>query len=199
MKPEPIIAMVLLLCLGLWLVLQPTLNRTRYDLDIRIGSIELLLERHYDYSSDRTMYTVVGPSDFEGEMFWAEDLDGFLEAQIAEWQERPRFARLLLGFFNVSAWSSFGWVAVGLLGQAAFFGRMLIQWIVSERSRVSTVPPFFWWLSLLGGVTLFTYFVWRKDVVGVLGQSTGIVIYARNLRLISKQRRHTGPTGENIA
>jgi lipid-A-disaccharide synthase-like uncharacterized protein len=41
----------------------------------------------------------------------------------------------------------------------------------------------------VGGVFLFTYFVWRQDFVGVLGQSTGIVIYARNLRLISKQRR----------
>ncbi|MAY73785.1 MAG: hypothetical protein CMJ31_03500 [Phycisphaerae bacterium] len=81
------------------------------------------------------------------------------------------------------------WVAVGLLGQAAFFGRMLAQWIMSEKRGESIVPEAFWWLSLIGGVSLFTYFVWRVDIVGVLGQSTGIVIYARNLRLIRKQRR----------
>lgn len=188
MKPEPVIAMVLLLLLGMWLVLQPTLNRSDYDLDIRVGSTEFLLDRHYHYSSDLTTYTVVSPHEFAGTEFAPADLDGFLEARIAEWESRPALARLLLGFFNVTSWAQFGWVAVGLLGQAAFFGRMLIQWVVSERSRISTVPPLFWWLSLLGGATLFVYFVWRKDVVGVLGQSTGIVVYARNLRLIRKQR-----------
>ncbi|MEL7472603.1 MAG: lipid-A-disaccharide synthase N-terminal domain-containing protein, partial [Planctomycetota bacterium] len=63
------------------------------------------------------------------------------------------------------------------------------QWVVSEKKRQSVVPEAFWWLSLVGGAALFTYFVWRRDIVGVLGQSTGVVIYARNLRLIHKQRR----------
>jgi lipid-A-disaccharide synthase-like uncharacterized protein len=66
---------------------------------------------------------------------------------------------------------------------------MLIQWVISEKQRASVIPPLFWWLSFFGGVALFSYFVWRKDVVGVLGQSTGVVIYARNLRLIHKQNR----------
>ncbi|HED53797.1 MAG TPA: hypothetical protein ENJ00_06310 [Phycisphaerales bacterium] len=93
-----------------------------------------------------------------------------------------------MGFFNISSWTNFGWVAVGLLGQCAFFGRMFVQWIVSEKSRKSQVPEIFWWFSLVGGAMLFLYFVWRVDVVGVLGQSTGVVIYARNLRLIHKER-----------
>jgi lipid-A-disaccharide synthase-like uncharacterized protein len=49
------------------------------------------------------------------------------------------------------------------------------------------VPEIFWWFSFAGGLFLFVYFVWRKDIVGVLGQATGVVIYARNLRLIYKQ------------
>ena len=65
---------------------------------------------------------------------------------------------------------------------------MAVQWVASEREKRSVVPRAFWVLSLLGGILLFTYFAWRKDIVGVLGQSTGIVIYARNLRLISKER-----------
>lgn len=185
MKPEPLIAMGLLLLLGMWLVLQPALKRTHYDLDIRVGSTEFLLER----LPGEPGYRVIAPPRFAGVEMPARELDAFLEARIAEWESRPALARLLLGFFNVTSWAQFGWVVLGLLGQAAFFGRMLVQWVVSERSRVSTVPPVFWWLSLLGGVTLFVYFVWRRDVVGVLGQSTGIVIYARNLRLISKQQR----------
>jgi lipid-A-disaccharide synthase-like uncharacterized protein len=81
------------------------------------------------------------------------------------------------------------WVAVGFAGQMAFFGRMMIQWLVSEKQRKSVIPPLFWWLSLVGGVALFAYFAWRQDAVGVLGQTSGVVIYARNIRLIRKQRR----------
>lgn len=36
---------------------------------------------------------------------------------------------------------------------------------------------------------LFAYFAWRRDIIGILGQTTGIVIYARNLRLITKEAR----------
>jgi lipid-A-disaccharide synthase-like uncharacterized protein len=90
---------------------------------------------------------------------------------------------------NITSWTSLLWAGLGLAGQAAFFGRMLIQWVVSEKEKASIVPPMFWWLSLAGGVLLFTYFVWRQDFVGVLGQSTGVVIYARNIKLIMKQRK----------
>ncbi|TVQ81254.1 MAG: lipid A biosynthesis protein [Phycisphaeraceae bacterium] len=91
--------------------------------------------------------------------------------------------------FNITTWGSLVWIGVGLGGQIAFFGRMAIQWVISERERRSVVPPLFWYLSLVGGIALFLYFAWRQDVVGVLGQTTGVVIYARNIRLIAKQRR----------
>ena len=46
---------------------------------------------------------------------------------------------------------------------------------------------------------LFTYFVWRQDFVGVLGQSTGVVIYARNIRLMYKQKRRARRDAERAA
>ncbi|MBL0920631.1 MAG: lipid-A-disaccharide synthase N-terminal domain-containing protein [Phycisphaerales bacterium] len=95
----------------------------------------------------------------------------------------------LLRAFNITSWGNLAWIALGLGGQMAFFGRMFVQWVASERERRSVVPAAFWWLSLIGGLALFSYFIWRRDVVGVLGQSTGVVIYARNLRLIAKARR----------
>jgi len=82
-----------------------------------------------------------------------------------------------------------GWLAAGLGGNAVFASRFLIQWIVSEKERRSVIPDIFWWISLIGAVCLFAYFAWRRDIVGVLGQSSGVVIYARNLRLIHKQKR----------
>ena len=35
---------------------------------------------------------------------------------------------------------------------------------------------------------LLIYFVWRRDIVGVLGQSAGWLIYIRNLWLIYRGR-----------
>ena len=77
---------------------------------------------------------------------------------------------------------------IGLLGQALFTGRMLVQWMVSERKGRSTVPVAFWWLSLMGASMLLAYFIWRKDIVGILGQSLGWFIYLRNLSLIYGRR-----------
>lgn len=87
-------------------------------------------------------------------------------------------------FLNITSPIGFAWVGLGLLGQVLFAGRMLVQWLASERRRRSVVPVAFWWMSLGGATLLIVYFVWRKDAVGVLGQATGWVIYLRNLRLI---------------
>jgi len=184
-KPGPIIAMVALIFVGMWLVLQPTLRRERYDYLVQVGSVKLLV----DEMEDGRYRFVEPPMLAERGPMSAEQFGRAIREQWDAWLARPPFERTLLGFFNISSWSNFAWVAVGLAGQIAFFGRMFVQWIVSEQSRRSQVPELFWWLSLIGGVCLFTYFVWRVDIVGVLGQSTGVVIYARNLRLIHKERK----------
>ena len=73
------------------------------------------------------------------------------------------------------------WYAVGFVGQAFFFSRFLVQWLASEKEGRSVIPLSFWYLSILGGTTLFVYAVHVGDPVFVLGQSTGAVIYLRNL------------------
>lgn len=86
------------------------------------------------------------------------------------------------------------WYAVGFAGQALFFSRFFVQWLASERRRESHVPNAFWFLSIGGGLTLLAYAIWRRDPVFILGQSTGILIYSRNLWFIygPKGRRKTG-------
>lgn len=188
MKPGPIIAMIILVFLGMWLVLQPALARSDHDLDVRVGAVEIMLKRVE--VDGRPAYEIVSPSSLKtAQPIPTDQLDNFLSTQRESWMARPAFERHLLGFFNISSWGTFGWVLIGLIGQCAFFGRMFVQWIISERSRVSTVPEIFWWFSFVGGICLFTYFVWRVDIVGVMGQSTGIVIYARNLKLIHKEKK----------
>lgn len=85
-------------------------------------------------------------------------------------------------------WKEVLWIAVGLLGQGCFTARFLVQWIVSERERRSVIPLGFWYLSLAGGMILLSYAIYRRDPVFILGQSTGVFVYSRNLVLIARQR-----------
>lgn len=80
------------------------------------------------------------------------------------------------------------WIGVGLVGQSLFSARFLVQWIASERTRRSHIPVAFWYLSIAGGLTLLTYAIYRADPVFILGQGSGVFIYARNLYLIRAER-----------
>jgi len=99
----------------------------------------------------------------------------------------------LLRVLHISSYVMLPWVVLGLLGQMMFFLRLTVQWIASERKRDSVVPTIYWWFSLGGGVMLLVYFVWRQDIVGVLGQSTGAFVYARNLWLIAHRTNNGLP------
>ena len=78
------------------------------------------------------------------------------------------------------------WLVIGLVGQTAFFLRFLFQWIISEKKGESTIPIAFWYLSLAGGIILFFYSIHKKDPVFIIGQSSGILVYIRNLVLIRR-------------
>jgi len=90
-------------------------------------------------------------------------------------------------------WSvSPGWFVLGLVGQATFFSRFVVQWVASERAGHSYVPLAFWWLSLAGSMLLLGYAIHRKDPVFVLGQAFGWLVYARNLVLIRRGKLAPG-------
>ena len=81
------------------------------------------------------------------------------------------------------------WLTVGFTGQLLFFMRFLVQWIYSERLGRSVIPIAFWYFSLLGGCTLFSYAIYRMDPVFIAGQSVGVLVYTRNLVLINAERK----------
>ena len=85
------------------------------------------------------------------------------------------------------------WIGIGFLGQFLFMMRFLWQWIQSERQRRSIIPIAFWYFSLAGGMTLFAYAVHRRDPVFITGQSLGLLVYARNLLLIGREKRASAP------
>ncbi len=75
------------------------------------------------------------------------------------------------------------WVAIGLVGEAQFGARFLLQWIVSERAKQSIVPRTFWVLSVTAGITMLSYAIYRVDPVFVVGEAFGLLVFVRNLRL----------------
>jgi lipid-A-disaccharide synthase-like uncharacterized protein len=87
--------------------------------------------------------------------------------------------------------SALDWLAIGLAGQSLFVLRWFIQWVASEKARRLVVPELFWYASLVGGLMVMAYGLYKPDPVIVLGQF-GVIIYARNVYFIWRQRR-TGP------
>jgi lipid-A-disaccharide synthase-like uncharacterized protein len=87
------------------------------------------------------------------------------------------------------------WLAVGFVGQALFASRFVVQWLVSEREKRSTIPTAFWYLSISGGLTLLTYAIYIKEPVFIVGQSFGLLVYLRNIYFLSKERRRQAAQG----
>ncbi|MDF9619184.1 lipid-A-disaccharide synthase N-terminal domain-containing protein [Pseudomonas entomophila] len=80
------------------------------------------------------------------------------------------------------------WLIIGFAGQAVFTGRFVLQWLYSEFKRRSVIPVGFWYLSMLGSALLLVYAIYRQDPVFILGQAFGILVYLRNLQLISRYK-----------
>ena len=79
-------------------------------------------------------------------------------------------------------------VILGLIGNAIFSMRFVVQWIASERQRESVIPVSFWCWSIAGSVIMCLYFVFRRDPVGILAYLPNSLIYVRNLALIRKSK-----------
>ena len=90
------------------------------------------------------------------------------------------------------------WVIWGFIAQLVFTFRFLVQWIASERHGNSVIPISFWYLSLIGGLGLLIYALVRADPVFILGQLFGVIVYIRNLMLISRHKAGSAVTKEVV-
>lgn len=106
------------------------------------------------------------------------------------------FGPLLTWIHDVFIRQFDAWVVLGLIAQALFMMRFVVQWIASERAKRSVVPVAFWFFSLGGGLLLLVYAIQREDPVFILGQALGLFIYIRNLWLIANERKSMRPNGD---
>ncbi|MEM7680661.1 MAG: lipid-A-disaccharide synthase N-terminal domain-containing protein [Planctomycetota bacterium] len=149
--------------------------RTEYQLSDRLSELEFV-QQHGDVWIDRDRgpgQDLVSPQDF------LNDIQARQAARDGRW---PVIRRAL----DITSTTGLLWIAFGLSAQVLFAGRMIVQWVVSEKAKRSTVPIAFWWMSLIGSSMLLCYFGWRREWVGIVGQSTGWFVYVRNLWLIYK-------------
>lgn len=121
----------------------------------------------------------------------------------SEWQKSPKILRLFLWIFPVligiyffnnqtydlnnlfskeemPVWLLF----LGIVSQLIFNFRFVYQWIYSERKKESSLPLFFWIMSLTGSLLIVIYAIFRADPVLFIGQIAGSIIYSRNIYLI---------------
>lgn len=153
--------------------------RPPFNLSDRLASLEI--SRSSDGGKPEVVFDKHGAEEIR--MTGDEFLRDIRQRQRNEAAQSTVF-RLL----DITGWTGLLWVLFGLSGQAVFMGRMIVQWLASERAKSSVVPPAFWWMSLIGASMLMIYFIWRVEVVGLLGQATGWLIYVRNLWFIYGSR-----------
>jgi len=90
------------------------------------------------------------------------------------------------------------WATAGLVGQAVFGGRFLLQWLASEYKKQSHVPTSFWYMSLVGGLIMLVYSIHIKNPIFILAFVLNSFIYLRNLHLIYKHNKKAAVIlGEN--
>lgn len=80
----------------------------------------------------------------------------------------------------MSSWQVY---AIGFSAQILFSGRLLMQWILSEKNKKVLTPSLFWKLSLFASFLLFVYGYLRNDFSIMFGQAITYFIYIRNLHL----------------
>lgn len=194
-KWEPAALMVMVLGLGLWIGFGPS-SRPKFQLrphaltqEVRIGNHRGVLEAAPNTEGEYTFRLLMRNSPPSEEMSRAEAVRRYTEPVVKETVARGR--NWVFRQMNITSWVGVVWLTIGAVGQVFFSGRMVVQWITSERKRQSVITESFWWFSLIGSLLLFSYFVWRQDPIGMLGQASGIVVYARNLRLIYKHKRRS--------
>lgn len=86
-------------------------------------------------------------------------------------------------------WRYFLYYPLGLLPSLFFTLRFLVQWIQSERLKMSYVDALFWRLSITGNLLLLCHYFLQGQYPFALIQTGNAVISWRNLNLMQRQKK----------
>jgi lipid-A-disaccharide synthase-like uncharacterized protein len=88
------------------------------------------------------------------------------------------------------------WITVGFIGQALFASRFFVQLLKSEMEGRSVIPVAFWYFSIGGGlITLvYSFHLGKPGLPFLVAQVGGLLVYARNLWLVRRERRQATQT-----
>lgn len=77
----------------------------------------------------------------------------------------------------------------GCLGQIIFTLRFVYQWLYSSRRHKSMLPMGLWVISLTGSLIIIYYALIRREPILILGQSTGLIVYLRNIFILYRSKK----------
>jgi lipid-A-disaccharide synthase-like uncharacterized protein len=97
----------------------------------------------------------------------------------------------IIGMFGLHSAADAIWLTIGFGGQALFASRFFVQLFYSERAGKSVMPVAFWYFSLGGGLitTVYAVHLGKSGLPFLMGQVGGLVVYARNLMLIYREKK----------
>lgn len=91
------------------------------------------------------------------------------------------------------------WLLLGTIGQTIFASRFIYQWVYSEYKKASIFPLGFWVISIIGSAIITTYAIFAKDLVLLVGQGFGLLVYSRNFYLRRLENKKKNTSHESIS
>lgn len=90
--------------------------------------------------------------------------------------------------------SIYPWKIIGYFGVMMFAMRWLPQMLASRKAQQVKMPRIFWIMSVVGSLSLLSYFFFGKpDSVGVLANAFPCIVASYNLYLDLKNSLHHNP------
>ena len=75
------------------------------------------------------------------------------------------------------------WIyCIGLSAQIFYFGRIFVQWYLSEKNKTVESPTLYWVFSTIGSMIMFLYGCLRNDFAIIFGEFLTFYIYMWNIK-----------------
>ena len=96
---------------------------------------------------------------------------------------------VFLAFFLNEEHIPSAWLIFGTVSYSLFTIRYLYQSYMSHHAGQSLLPLPFWYISIVAAVSVQVYGIYRSDIVLIVSQAGGLIVYIRNIMLHYKHKR----------